>query len=106
MIYLASPYTGTPAEQDFRYKETLKFTLSFLRAGMPIFSPIIYGRQFEAELGGTAADWKAFNEAILGRATQLWVLRLPGWQTSRGVLHELQLYQFLFPNAVRMVDPL
>ena len=106
MIYLASPYTGTPAEQDDRYEKTLQYTLYQICLGHPVFSPIVYGRQFESKIGGTAYDWQTFNDALLGRATSLWVLRLPGWDTSRGVARELQLYQFLFPDAIRMVDPL
>ena len=106
MIYLASPYSGTPEEQEDRYNATKTFTLFHLKSNFPIFSPIVYGRQFESVMGGTLENWKSFNEAILGRATSLWVLRLPGWDKSRGVLHEIKLYQFLFPHAIRMVDPL
>lgn len=71
-----------------------------------MFSPIVYGRNFEKQMGGAAKNWSVFNEAMLGRATALWVLQLPGWDESLGVLAEIQMYQFLFPYAIRFVEPL
>ena len=103
MIYLASPYTGTPAEQDFRYSQAKAFTQLYLAKGHHIYSPICYGHQFAAALGNNFKSWAAFSEHMLGLASELWVLQLPGWDTSVGVKQEIQLYQFLYPEQIRFI---
>lgn len=90
MIYLASPYTHRdPLVMDYRHEAALMFTSEQLQRGHTVFSPIVYGRQFEAVLGHTFQDWKSFNDIMLSRATQVWVLKLDGWDESRGVMYEI-----------------
>lgn len=91
MIYLASPYTHKdPAVMLYRFEATFCFTSTMLQMGHTVFSPIVYGRQFEALIGHDFRSWQSFNDIMLGRATQMWVLQLPGWEESRGVAHELE----------------
>lgn len=106
MIYLASPYSGTDLEQYRRYKALWEFTLSHLKRGVPLFSPIVYGRAFESDMGSTAADWLTFNDAMLERARSLWVLQLPGWDQSVGVLAEIEKFRAWNSTEIRFVDPL
>ena len=96
MIYLASPYSGTEAERDERYSQTLKFVTRELQKGFVIFSPIVYGRPFEATIGTAAKDWKKFNETMMNLANTMWVLTLPGWKTSKGVQQEIATWEFLY----------
>lgn len=90
MIYLASPYTHRdPLVMDYRYEAALMFTREQLQLGHAIFSPIVYGRQFEAAIGHTFEDWKSFNDAMLQRSAKIWVLKLDDWEMSRGVRYEI-----------------
>ena len=90
MIYLASPYTHRdPLVMDYRHEAALMFTLEQLQRGHTVFSPIVYGRQFESTVGHTFEDWKTFNDVMLGRSTQVWVLKLDEWEMSRGVRYEI-----------------
>jgi len=92
MIYLASPYThATEAVMLARYEAARRFTLEGLRGGIPIFSPIVYGHSMEKEIGTTFEPWAAFNDNMVASCEKFWVLKLPGWELSRGVAHELEL---------------
>jgi hypothetical protein len=92
LIYLASPYSNPdPRIEQKRYRDALSFTGTALRAGRNIFSPIAYGHQFQINgyMQGDAASWQAFNQSMMEACTLFWVLKLPGWEESKGVIAEL-----------------
>lgn len=70
-----------------RYTKTLNFTMILLKAGFAIFSPIAYFHPF-AQAGGLPTDalyWHNFNMAFLRKSEAIFVLRLTGWDQSKGV---------------------
>ena len=92
MIYLASPYSSpNPALEQHRFYETERFVAYHFRLSVPLFSPIVYchtiARQYH--LPGDADFWRFLNEEALLRCSKMWVLKLPGWQTSAGVKAEI-----------------
>lgn len=94
MIYLASPYSHDSARiMEERYRNAAAFTSRMMRAGHVIFSPIVYGHQLaEAQSLPTDAQWwKEFNETIIRACSDMWVLRLAGWEYSKGVQMEIAL---------------
>lgn len=94
MIYLASPYTSPDQRLvEARFEAAEYFTAYWLRIGAPIFSPIVYCHRMALihKLPGDFAFWKEFNRKLLDRATDLWVLKLPGWEESLGVQSEIQM---------------
>lgn len=92
MIYLASPYTHPdPAVMTERYERVREFTVDKLLEGLAVFSPIVYGRAMEKQMGHTFKEWKTFNDAVLVRCNYVWLLQLPGWEESAGCQYELQL---------------
>lgn len=92
MIYLASPFSHPDRQVEFtRYHQALIFTHEQLALGKIVFSPIVYCYPIAANFGlrGDFETWRVFNESMIERAEALWVLRLKGWQESKGVQAEI-----------------
>ena len=85
------------------------------RLGKIVFAPIpmthpmaIYG-----ELPGDWEFWKRFDEVYVGLCSELWVLRLSGWETSKGVQAEIALakaagkpVRYVYPENLGVNDVL
>jgi hypothetical protein len=108
MIYLASPYSHPdPAVRTYRFQAARAFTWHHHRLGSVIFSPIVYGHQFACDFQAPtdAASWAHFNESILEVASEVWVLRLSGWDQSIGIMREIEFAEN-FSIPVSEKDPL
>ena len=94
LIYLASPWSHPdPAVRERRYLQARQATAAIIRAGKPVFSPVVYSYHL-AEDGGLPGDWgfwQEFDEALISRCSFLWVLTLDGWRESKGVAAEIDL---------------
>lgn len=93
-IYLASPYSH-PEEsvRDFRVEQVFLAAAELLNDGIIVFSPIIHTYQLEQridpELAQDHSFWMRMDIAVLKHAARLVVLRLPGWEQSKGVAEEI-----------------
>lgn len=106
LIYLASPYSDpNHAVRETRYIQARVFTLWALNRDLPLFSPIVYGHDFGQQLGTTFEAWQSLNDAMVKACSQLWVLKIDGWENSRGVKHEITLARQL-AKAILYVDPI
>lgn len=104
-IYLASPYTSPSRDvREHRYLITRHFTMLMLQAGKAVFSPIVYGKEMEHQIGYKFENWQALNDAMIKACAQFLVLRLDGWEDSRGIKHELELAK-RFGKPITYVDP-
>lgn len=94
MIYIASPYSDvSDAVRYDRFIRAQAYTHHLMAQGVVCFSPIAYGRQFEKAFA-VAPDyetWLDFNNWMLLASQELRILKLRGWEKSRGIQHELQL---------------
>lgn len=108
MIYLASPYTHElESIREQRYRQALLYAQHCMSLGELIFSPIVYGHPF-VEFGESAIRftyWQSFNEEILLACHEMRILKLEGWQTSRGIRAEIDFAERLGID-VRTVEPL
>ena len=96
LIYLASPYSHkSEAVREYRFLVARYFTITALRNRQPIFSPIVYGRDMEHQIGTDYQRWQTLNDAMIRACREFWVLQIDGWEDSRGVRHELQLAKSL-----------
>ena len=98
-IYLASPYTHEdPAVISGRYTQTMEFFVKKFREGHMIFSPIIHCHHASKnyDLPGDLDFWREYNLTMLRPTKELWVLKLPGWEESKGVTWET--------NEAKMLD--
>jgi len=92
MIYLASPYTDPSAViMDQRYEAAMHCTALMLRRRMYVYSPIVHCHELAKrhELPRDFEFWQKYDLHMLDRSSQILVLKLPGWQESRGVTAEL-----------------
>lgn len=95
MIYLASPYSHpSPNVRELRFRKTAEFMLKQAAKGTFIFSPIVYLHSISWMIPETF-DVQAFDDRCLRACSSLWVLKLPGWEESVGIRHELALAQKL-----------
>lgn len=92
MIYLASPYTHL----DFtimtqRFEATEAFVARAIARERPIFSPIVHCHALaqKFDMPPEFKFWKNYNLAMLKAASELWILKLEGWNKSEGVQGEI-----------------
>lgn len=98
MIYVAAPYSSPlVGVQDQRLDRTFEFVLHLVKHGVTAFSPVVYFRPTALALNllEDAATWHKHNMAFLRRADAVFVLRLTGWEQSKGVQIELKLARAL-----------
>lgn len=93
-IYLAAPYTDNMTEtRQHRYDTITKITAKLMKDGYIIFSPITHSH-YLAEYYGCPNEpgfWSRWYLSFLEHwATDLWVVKLYGWQCSLGVLNEIR----------------
>ena len=107
MIYFASPFTDPDQQVERqRYISVRNATAHLLSCNYPVFSPIVYGYEMHIHngLSGSMEFWKEFNASMLRRSTVMYVLMLPGYEQSTGILWEAQqCYKFEIP--IRYYSP-
>ena len=92
MIYLACPYTDDyPPKQDERVYEASRVTGMLMELGYTVFSPISYSHSLKPHEPPEYGDkWYQFDLDFLRRCNTVAVLRLEGWDTSKGVTLEIK----------------
>lgn len=101
-IYLASPYTPkgeyTEGEKyalrEKRFVEVCRTAGKIMRNGKLVFCPIAHSHPIEkygmdGELK-SEAFWLEQDYAVLTYVDELWILMLPGWDSSSGVAKEIR----------------
>jgi hypothetical protein len=109
MIYLASPYTHPdPAVREDRYRAAFDYVTRCTRIGIKkIFSPIVYTHHL-AKIGDFPVGfefWRSFDFEMLTICNELWVLKLPGWENSKGIKEEIE-YARSIGIPVLYIDPI
>jgi len=98
MVYLASPYSANPQKN---YEDVLRYVKKyFLEEGIILFSPIIYCHNIKLSANHLGIEYyKDFDLMMLSKADELWVLKLDGWETSEGVVQEIE---FAKQNGIKI----
>lgn len=99
MIYLASPYSARSKElEHHRFEVVQRVAGLLILRGLPVFSPIVHCHEIaiQQDLPGTAEFWQKYNTEFVRRASELYVLVMPGWKESLGVQQEIELAKELF----------
>ena len=105
LIYLASPYSHqSAAVREARYLAARSYSIHAIQQGYAMFSPIVYGRDMETQIGTDYLSWKEFNDAMVRASASVWVLRLYGWENSKGVEYEVNFAREL-KLPIAYVDP-
>lgn len=99
MIYLCSVYSldaKTNSIRDTRTREeryllTAKKTAEYLQEGHIIFSPIVHCHVM-ANMYDLPKDykfWQHMDRGMIDAASEVWVLKMPGWERSEGITDEI-----------------
>ena len=105
-IYVASPYTGTIEQMEVRFLEVEHYVAHMLQQGVPVFSPIVHCHSLahKYDLPKEVEFWDAYDKRMMDAATELHVLCLRDWESSRGVRMEIgyMMAQDKIVNYIRM----
>jgi hypothetical protein len=107
--YLASPYSHPdPEVKADRFVEACRVAGELMKAGRLIFSPIAHSHPIEQYFVDGKAEghvfWLEQDFALLRHAAKLLVLRLPGWEQSKGVKAEIDAAEAI-GIPVHYLDP-
>lgn len=93
MIYLASPYTHANASvRQHRYIQAIHAVATYAKRGENCYSPVVHFHMAALihELPGDFHFWQEINYAMIDRCDSLVVLKINGWDTSFGVMKEIE----------------
>jgi hypothetical protein len=93
-IYLASPYTSDDKfVQIARYRAALRASAELMKHGEIVFCPVAYGHSVEDKLRQNFPwdYWLRWSKAMLAPAKSLYILTLPGWESSKGLAAEVRM---------------
>lgn len=98
MIYIASPYSDPdPKVRARRFDAAVRHAGAVMRGGAVAFSPIVHGHPISERVGlpRTWEFWEKQCVEMLRYADSLHVLKIPGWDKSKGVRAEITLAKAL-----------
>jgi len=100
LIYVASPYTSPKRRIEEIRNIEVAVAMGYLMntyTELSFFSPICHTHPIAVlcKLPGHWEYWKQYDEAMLARSDEIWVLLLDGWEKSKGVQAEIQIAQEL-----------
>jgi hypothetical protein len=107
LVYLASPYSNPdPAVRHARFEEACRVALWLMDSGLAVFSPIAHSHPIEQCCGRVEGldFWMKQDIAVLRHCSKVIVLRLWGWEQSKGVAREIELAEQL-QIPVEYIDP-
>ncbi len=91
VAYLSCPYFDpNPLVKEKRHTIVTRVAFELMSQGIMVYSPLTHNLPID-HLGihGTWATWKEFDHTMLSRCDRLIVLKLPGWENSKGVAAEI-----------------
>ena len=92
MIYLASPYSHpNPLMRIARFNAVARAAARLMAEGKEVFCPITHSHPIQA-MGDLPAGWeywKRIDQWALEHCDEVYILALPGWDTSEGVRAEV-----------------
>lgn len=98
MIYLASPYSHPdPTIVLTRYLLVMQATSALINARKFVYSPILHCHELARihSLPTNFDFWQHYNINMIKRCDQFRVLKIPGWDESKGVKGESAVAAFL-----------
>jgi hypothetical protein len=93
MIYVASPYSDPdPLVREARFEAACHLVSFLCRDGYKPYSPIVHFHPvaIRFDLPLDAAYWQETNFEMLHKAERVVVYQIAGWDTSIGVLAEIE----------------
>lgn len=94
LIYLASPYSHPNDDiREMNYKIVSKIAADMVSEGNVVLSPISYGHNLLnfCEMPSDWDFWYNFCVTFLLKCDELIVVKMAGWDVSKGVLEEIEI---------------
>jgi hypothetical protein len=107
MIYLATPYTHPDhSVMQNRFEMACSVAGKLMREGHIVFSPIAHTHPIavRCELPRDWGFWHKYDAEFIEACDEVWVVRMDGWDVSRGVLAEIDIAKD-FGKPVKYIDP-
>lgn len=95
LVYLASPYSKYPSGPEDAFKRISKLAGRLLRLGVNVYSPIAHTHPIAVHGSLDPLDhsiWLPFDAAIMGKSDAMLVAKMDGWQESKGIGHEIDVF--------------
>lgn len=97
VIYLASVYSLDSDEElrEKRYQYVLAKTAELSKAGLVVISPIVHSHPMAVHhnMPKTWDFWEKIDRALIDVCSEVWVLKMDGWEKSTGVTAEVAYAQ-------------
>jgi len=95
LIYVGTPYSKWADGLDAAFVEASKLTARLMQAGLKVYSPIAHTHPLAVHGNIDPLDhsiWLPFDGAMMDKADAMIVAMMDGWETSKGVRHEIQVF--------------
>lgn len=94
LVYLCNPYTSYLGSRSEAFQRVCRMAAQIMMddPNVSVFSPIAHSHSIEVEsdLGVQSGDWWLERDyPILDKCDEVWVYKMPGWETSYGVGKEI-----------------
>jgi hypothetical protein len=96
LCYLATPYSKYPSGIHHAFADAATFAANLLKAGVNVYSPIAHTHPLAIYGNIDPLDhniWLPFDATMMHLAEALIVARMPGWESSKGVMHEIEVFR-------------
>lgn len=93
IAYLASPYSHPEIDVRVkRYHAVCRAAAELIKQGVLVFSPIAHSHPIAVRfnLDGSFETWRDMSLEMLRRCDRLILLKLPGWEESKGMAAEIE----------------
>lgn len=90
--YLATPYSKYPGGIEDAFRAACRFTGKLIERGIPVYSPIAHTHPVAIHSKMDPFDhsiWLPADEPMMRAAHGLIVMTMEGWDTSKGIAHEI-----------------
>ncbi|GAC1572983.1 MAG: hypothetical protein NVS3B5_02220 [Sphingomicrobium sp.] len=96
LVYLATPYSRYPEGIHRAFERASEIAADLLRLGVNVYAPIVHTHPIAIYGHIDPLDhdiWLPFDAAMMGKADAMIVAMMDGWQTSKGIAHEVKVFQ-------------
>ena len=95
LIYVSTPYSKYPRGIEAAFIDSCRILARLIRAGLNVYGPIPHAHPIAIHGDLDPLDhtiWLPFDSFLMNKSEALLVAMLDGWETSRGVRHEIEAF--------------